>query len=68
MRDRDLEVVKADVVVGLVACAGFILVCAVVLDLLAVVLDFGQTKCCTTTLEEVTKSAELGKILLFTVV
>ena len=67
MCDRDLEVVEADFNIGLVACAGLVLVCAVVLDLFAVILDFGQTKCCATTLEEVTEGAELGEILLFTV-
>lgn len=67
MCDGDLEVVEADLNIGLVACAGLVLVCAVVLDLFAVVLNFGQTKCRATTLEEVTEGAELGKILLLTV-
>lgn len=67
MCDGDFEVVEADFGIGLVACAGFILVCAVVLDLFAVILDLGQTECCATTLEEVTKGAELGEILLLTV-
>ena len=68
MRDGNLEVVKTYFIVGLVACTGLVFVCAIVLDLLAVVLDFGQTKCCATTLEEVTKGTELGEILLFTIV
>jgi hypothetical protein len=60
-------VVEADFDIGLVACAGLVLVCAVVLDLFTVILDFGQAKCCATTLEEVTEGAELGEILLFAV-
>jgi hypothetical protein len=68
LRDDNLEVVKTDFIVGLIACACLIFVCAIVLDLLAVVLDFGQAKCCATTLEEVTKGTELSKVLLFTIV
>ena len=67
MCDGNLEVVETYFGIGLVACADFVFVCAVVLDLLAVVLDFGQAKCCATTLEEVSEGTELGKILLFTV-
>jgi len=66
--DGDFQVVEADFGIRLVACAGFVLVCAVVLDLFAVILDLGQTECCATTLEEVTEGTELGEVLLLTVV
>ena len=65
--DDGLEVLEADLIVGLVACARLILVCAVVLDLFAALLDLCHAECCTATLEEVAEGAELGKVLLLTV-
>ena len=54
--DDGLEVLKADLLVGLVACACLVLLCAKVLDLFAAVLDLCQTECCAAALEEVTEA------------
>lgn len=61
-----LEVLKADLHVGLVVCARLVLVCAIVLDLFAAVLDLGQAECCATALEEVAEGTELSEVLLLT--
>jgi hypothetical protein len=63
----DFEVLEADLYVGLVASARLVLVCAVVLNLFAAVLDLCHAECCTAALEEMAEGAELSEILLLPV-
>lgn len=60
LRNDGSERLEALLGVGLIASASLVLVRAVVLDLLAAVLDFRQAECCAAAFEEVAEGGELG--------